>query len=110
MVYPKISASWVVSEEPFWHVGPVNTLKVRGAYGRAGQQPDVFAAIRLYQPSTGPGDQSVLTPQAVGNPDLKPEVGEEIEVGLDAGLLRDRIGLGFTFFRQRRTELTTRED
>lgn len=104
VVYPKLSASWVVSEEPFWHVRPVSTLKLRGAYGRAGQQPDVFAAIRLYQPTTGPGDVSVLTPQAVGNPDLKPEQGQEIELGLDAGLWQDRVGLGFTYYRQRRTD------
>jgi TonB-linked SusC/RagA family outer membrane protein len=104
VIYPKVSASWVVSDEPFWKFRQVSTLKVRGAYGRAGQQPDVFAAIRLYQPTTGPGDVSVLTPQAVGNPDLKPEQGQEIELGLDAGLWRDRVGLGFTYYRQRRTD------
>ncbi|MFN0180344.1 MAG: SusC/RagA family TonB-linked outer membrane protein [Gemmatimonadales bacterium] len=104
VVYPKVSGSWVLSEEPFWGIKPVSTLKLRAAYGRAGQQPDVFAAIRLYQPSTGPGDVSVLTPLAVGNADLKPEQSQEIELGLDAGLWRDRVGIGFTYFRQRRTD------
>jgi TonB-linked SusC/RagA family outer membrane protein len=104
VVYPKVSASWVLSDEPFWNLGPVSTLKLRGAYGRAGQQPDVFAAIRLYQPSTGPGDVSVLTPQAVGNPDLKPEQGNELELGFDAGLWNDRVGLALTYYRQRRTD------
>jgi outer membrane receptor protein involved in Fe transport len=104
VVYPKVSASWVLSDEPFWNLGPVSTLKLRGAYGRAGQQPDVFAAIRLYQPSTGPGDVSVLTPQAVGNPDLKPEQGHELELGFDAGLWNDRVGLALTYYRQRRTD------
>ncbi|MGE0553878.1 MAG: SusC/RagA family TonB-linked outer membrane protein [Gemmatimonadales bacterium] len=104
VVYPKVSASWVLSEEPFWTVSQVSTLKLRTAWGRAGQQPDVFAAIRLYQPTTGPGDVSVLTPQAVGNPDLKPERGEEIELGFDAGLWDDRLGLSVTYFRQKRTD------
>jgi TonB-linked SusC/RagA family outer membrane protein len=104
VVYPKVSASWVLSDEPFWKITPISTLKLRGAYGRAGQQPDVFAAIRLYQPTTGPGDVSVLTPQAVGNPDLKPEKGEEIELGFDAGLWGDRVGIGLTYYRQRRTD------
>ena len=104
VVYPKVSASWVVSEEPFWHLKPISTLKLRGAYGRAGQQPDVFAAIRLYQPTTGPGDVSVLTPQAVGNPDLKPEQGQEVELGLDAGLWESRVGIALTYYRQRRTD------
>ncbi len=103
-IYPKFSASWVLSEEPFWKISQVNTLKLRAAYGWAGKQPDVFAAQRLYQPATGPGDISVLTPQAIGNPDLKPEVGRELEVGLDAGLFDDRIQLNLTMFRQKTTD------
>lgn len=98
VVYPKVSGSWVLSEEPFWNVGWVNQLKLRGAWGKAGQQPDVFAAIRLYQPSTGPGDVSVVTPLTIGNPDLKPEVGEEIELGLDAGLLDNRLSVEFSYY------------
>src|SRR5207237_3402022 len=65
--YPKFSASWVINEEPWWKLGVVNALKLRTAFGYAGQQPDVFAAIRLYQPATGPGVISVLTPQTIGN-------------------------------------------
>ena len=101
VVYPKLSASWVVSEESFWKLAAVNSLKLRGAWGQAGQQPDVFAAIRLYQPATGPGDGSVLTPQTIGNPDLAPEKGQELELGLDAGLFSDRVAVALTFYSQR---------
>ncbi len=100
VTYPKVSATWVVDEEPFFDVSWVNTLRLRGAWGRAGQQPDVFAAARLYGPTTGPGDVSTLTPQNVGNPDLKPEVGEEIELGFDAALQDERVGLEFTWFHK----------
>ncbi|MGH7527271.1 MAG: TonB-dependent receptor domain-containing protein, partial [Gemmatimonadales bacterium] len=31
--YPKVSGTWVVSEEPFWRLGFVNALKLRAAYG-----------------------------------------------------------------------------
>jgi TonB-linked SusC/RagA family outer membrane protein len=104
VVYPKVSASWVLSDEPFWKTKFIPTLKLRAAYGKAGQQPDVFAAIRLYQPATGPNDGSVLTPQAVGNPDLKPEKGEELELGFDAGLWSDRVAVAVTYYRQKRTD------
>lgn len=100
-IYPKLSGSWVVSEESFWNVAAVNSLKLRGAYGFAGKQPDVFAARRLYQPATGPGNVSVLTPQALGNPDLKPEVGQELEVGFDAQLFSGRADVNFSYYRQR---------
>ncbi len=100
-IYPKLSGSWVVSEEPFWKLSALSSLKLRAAFGFAGKQPDVFAARRLYQPATGPGNISVLTPQAIGNADLKPEVGQELEVGFDAAVLQDLIGLNVTYFRQR---------
>ena len=54
--YPKYSASWVVSEEPFWKFGAINTLKLRTAFGVSGLQPDVFTALRTFQPVTGTGD------------------------------------------------------
>ena len=95
--YPKLSASWVVSDEGFWGVGAVDQLRLRAAYGRSGQQPEAFAALQTYSPSTGPNDRPILTPQFPGNPGLKPERGEEIEAGFEASLLR-RIGIDFTYF------------
>ena len=88
VAYPKLSGSWVVSEEPFFrHVPVINSFKLRSAWGRAGQQPDAFAAARTYAPTVGPGGVSTLTPQNLGNQDLKPEVGEELEAGFDASLV-----------------------
>ncbi|GBD31624.1 TonB-dependent receptor SusC [bacterium HR33] len=102
VMYPKLSASWVVTDEPFLSDNPlISTLKLRAAWGKAGQQPDVFAALRTYEPSVGPGGAPTLTPGTIGNDSLKPEVGRELEVGFDAGLLNERIGLEFTYFDQR---------
>lgn len=102
VVYPKVSASYVVSDEPFFadRLGFLNTLKLRSAWGKAGQQPDVFAALRTFQPATGIGGTPTLTPENLGNPDLEPEVGTELELGFDAGLLDDRISLEFTYYDQ----------
>ena len=97
-VYPKVMGSWVVNEEDFWEdpLG-LEELRLRGAWGESGQQPDAFAATRLYEPITGPG-QGALTPLAIGNPDLGPEVGSEIELGFDASLIDNRLGLEFTWY------------
>ena len=95
--YPKLSGTWVVSEEGFFGLDFVNALKLRAAYGASGEQPQTFAALRTYQPSTGPNDEPIVTPQFVGNADLKPERGEEVELGFEAGLF-NRVGIDFTVY------------
>ncbi len=97
--YPKIHVAYVISEEPFWERmrGRVGSLKLRAAYGASGLQPDVFSALRTYQPITGTSDQPALSPQEIGNPSLKPERGTELEAGFDANFF-DRLSLDFTYF------------
>ena len=108
-VYPKISATWVMHEEDFWTFDAISQFRLRGAFGAAGQQPDVFDAARLYRAETGPGDVPVLTPQAFGNPDLSPERGEELELGFDAGFFEDRLSVAFTqYFRNTKDAIVAR--
>jgi len=102
--YPKVSASWVVSEEDFWNLDFVNSLRLRGAYGESGQQPDAFAAIRTFQARADPRGIAAITPQAAGNPDLGPERGKEIEVGADLRMWNDRVGLTLTYYDQKTTD------
>lgn len=61
--YPKLSASWVASEEPaVAKLGWLSQLKVRAAWGRAGNQPDVFSAIQTYRGVVGHGGIGGVTP------------------------------------------------
>jgi TonB-linked SusC/RagA family outer membrane protein len=99
-IYPKLSGTWVLSEEPFWPVPAIEQFRVRAAWGAAGKQPDAFAASRLYEPAIGYQDQPALVPGAFGNAALKPERGEELELGFDASLLNGRIGLEYTHYRK----------
>jgi TonB-linked SusC/RagA family outer membrane protein len=99
--YPKFSASWVLSEEPFFTVPFVNTFRLRAAYGESGKQPATYSAIRTYNPATGPNDVAAVTAQFIGNPDLGPERGKEIEGGFEVGLANDRLGIEFTYYNKR---------
>ncbi len=102
VVYPKFSTSYVISDEDFFRqsFGFIQQLKLRTAWGKAGRQPDVFDALRTYEPSVGPYGSSTVTPENIGNEELKPEVGTEVEVGFDASIFDDRVGLEFTWFDQ----------
>jgi TonB-linked SusC/RagA family outer membrane protein len=98
--YPKVSGAWVVGEESFWHVPRVNSLRLRAAWGQAGQQPDAFDATTLYLPTTGPGGVPALTPGSLGNPGLRPERGQELEAGFDVGFFDDRITANYTHYNR----------
>jgi TonB-dependent starch-binding outer membrane protein SusC len=101
VTYPKVSASWVLGEEPFFKVPFVSSLRLRAAYGETGQQPDAFASLRTWAPVTGGNGAGAVTPVSPGNPDLAPERGKELELGLDATLFQEKVGLELTFYAQK---------
>jgi TonB-dependent SusC/RagA subfamily outer membrane receptor len=99
ITYPKVSASWVVSEEPFWHSNFINTLHLRAAYGESGRAPNVFSALRTYVPIQGAGGLIAITAGSIGNPGLKPERGKEVELGFEAQMFK-RLSLDFTYYNK----------
>ena len=108
--YPKLSGSWVISEEPFWrdHAGFVgrvfDDLRLRGAFGAAGTQPGTFDAARLYTSSTGYQNAPGLVPSSFGNPQLRPERSTELELGFETTLLDRRMDLSYTHFGRKVTD------
>jgi TonB-dependent SusC/RagA subfamily outer membrane receptor len=97
--YPKISASYVISDEDFFPK-QLGTLKLRAAFGEAGRAPGAFDAIRTYLP-VGWGGAPAFRTNTVGNPDLGPERSKETELGFDATTLGERINLEFTYYKAR---------
>ena len=96
--YPKLSGSWVVSEEPWFKVPKLQTFRIRAAMGAAGTQPGTFDAARLYDPSVGYQNQPGLVPGSFGNPELKPERSTELEMGFEATLFDGRIDASYTHY------------
>ena len=98
--YPKVSATWTISEESFWNVDLVNSLRLRGAWGAAGRQPDAFAGRNQYSVITGPSGTTALDPTQPGNAEVGPERSEEVELGFDIALLEDRISGEFSWYNR----------
>jgi TonB-dependent SusC/RagA subfamily outer membrane receptor len=96
--YPKASLSYVISDEEFWN-DDWGTLRLRGAYGHAGQAPGTFDAVRTWT-SEPWGGQSAFLPENVGNPQLGPERTVETEGGFNLTTLNDRLSVEFTYYRQ----------
>jgi outer membrane receptor protein involved in Fe transport len=103
--YPKVSASYIISDHEFWPDNSwLGSMKLRAAYGESGKAPGAFDAVRTWDPIAGDDGQPAFTPSQIGNPDLGPERTRELEVGMNAGFLRDRLVFDFTYFRQRTTD------
>jgi TonB-linked SusC/RagA family outer membrane protein len=105
LYYPKISASYVISEEPFFKLGWLDQLKLRAAWGQAGNAPDPFAAVKSYTltKSVDPTTNTVVSAlrlDSKGNADVKPERGNEIELGFDAAFWKGRGNLELTYYNK----------
>jgi TonB-linked SusC/RagA family outer membrane protein len=107
--FPKVSVSYLLSEEPFfpWR-GVLPSLRLRAAYGEAGRQPGPVDRLRLYGASTQEwvdgGWVTGVRLAELGNGELRPERSRELEAGLDAELFGDRLTLGLTGFRKNTTD------
>ena len=99
--YPKLSASWVVSDEDFW--GDRGQLKLRAAWGQSGRAPGAFDAVQTYD-GVGWGGVPAFYPRVLGNPDLGPERTAEFEVGFDGSFFGDRIAVEATYYNQKTTD------
>jgi TonB-linked SusC/RagA family outer membrane protein len=103
-LYPKASVSLVPSDLASWKASRVSntasSLRLRAAIGRSGRQPgafDQFTTFTALPSATGGG----LIPLNLGNPDLRPEVSTEWEVGGELGLFRDRVSVTVTNWNRR---------
>ena len=112
VTYPKLSLSYVASEEPglrsLLDGARVSSLKLRGAWGQAGRAPSAFSAPQTYTVQNvtfGATTGSAIRTATYGNPDLEAERGEEIELGFDAGMFNERLGIDFTYFSKKTTDM-----
>ncbi|MBI4539008.1 MAG: SusC/RagA family TonB-linked outer membrane protein [Gemmatimonadetes bacterium] len=107
--YPKASVSVVPSDIPGWTGGPVSTLRLRAAIGQSGLQPGTFDRFTTYAP-IGSAEGAGIRPDNLGNPELRPEISTEWEVGTEIGLLQDRWGFELTYWNRAVTDaLVSRE-
>ncbi|RDY61099.1 SusC/RagA family TonB-linked outer membrane protein [Flagellimonas nanhaiensis] len=109
-VYAKASLSYVISEEDFWQdtFGETfNTFKLRGSWGQAGNLTalSAFQRFTTLNPSSINGTPSLIPSTQQGDLNIAPERQEEFEIGFDAGLLDNRLGIEFTYYKQDVTDL-----
>ena len=104
-LFPKVSASYVVSEEDwFRNVVPrsvFSSARLRAALGYAGNQPSIINAYSRYNSYVGvsfDGKPGLVNDVTLGNPRLEPERQREVEYGADLGLFNNRLSAEATYY------------
>ena len=102
ILYPRISGSWVISEEPFFPTpGWLGSLKLRSAYGSSGLHPGPTDALQFFNPTPvviNNADVPGITIGNLGNSALKPERTTEAEFGFDADFRPLATHFAFTYY------------
>ena len=87
--YFRVSGAYRITKD--FDIPGIDEMKIRGAYGTAGQRPQFH-----YQYETMTINNGIYSKQNLGNKDLKPAKSAELEVGLDIAFL-ERFNLELTY-------------
>src|SRR4029079_2434954 len=96
-VFPKAAASYRLPFLPKF----TDELKLRVAYGKAGNQPPYGYKFTTLPISVYDGQLAARPSTLAGSPTIRPEVSTELEGGIDAQFAGGRIALDATVFRKR---------
>lgn len=104
-VFPKVSASYRFTQ-PSWATEYTDEIKLRAAWGQSGNRPRFGDRDLLYANGGIIGGLgSLVSAGTVGNPEIKPEVMNETEFGVDLGFLDQRLNFEITNYNRTITDL-----
>ena len=113
-LFPSAALAWKISEEDFMKDGPFSDLKLRLGWGKTGQQEGIgdynyFATYVMSNGSMGSfydiaGDGSKAKPN-VYNPELKWETTTTTNIGLDWGVMNQRLTGSIDWYYRKTTDL-----
>ena len=93
-IYPKLAASYRLL------LSGIDEIKLRGAWGQTGIQPNFFNKFTPQATGTIGGNFGTVPGPNVGDPTIKPERNTEMEGGVDASLMGGRLSASATVFHK----------
>ncbi len=106
-IFPAASAGWILSEESFIKNIPViSLLKLRASYGLTGNaEIGNFGSLALYSAAAGYAGVPGQAPNQIANPDLTWEKTLQTDIGLEFGLLNNRLSGEIDYYVKNTTGL-----
>ncbi|MEN0004865.1 MAG: SusC/RagA family TonB-linked outer membrane protein [Bacteroidota bacterium] len=112
--YPSASLSFIATEAipALQESSVVNYLKLRVGYGTSAGYPNPYQTRNILGVATRSfidSDNTVININTVddqiGNPELKPEIHREVEVGIEGRFFNNRFGLDLSLYNKKSTDL-----
>ena len=119
--FPSVSAGWTISNEKFIKDNVsediLSFLKIRASWGRNGNinvlnnyrwasTIGLNSVFYQWNPSSNSGAQALGSkPTGLANPDLKWETSEQLDLGIDARFLNNRLTLGIDYYNKNTKDL-----
>ncbi len=112
--FPALGLAWNLKEEKFLEkVKAITSMSMRASYGLAGNQNFTnfsnnsnaillsnYIAQGLWNSGANYADWLGIAPAQLANPDLKWETTTQMNVGLDIGLLKEKINLSVEYYQK----------
>ena len=113
--FPSVSAGWRINKEHFWHISRsvISDLKLRASYGALGNGSIAsYAFMQQYSISQSGRVLGGIRPQTTSQPTVLPdnltwEKATTADIGLDMGLLNNRLQLNADWYVRNTTEMFT---
>ncbi|MEO2051556.1 MAG: SusC/RagA family TonB-linked outer membrane protein [Allomuricauda sp.] len=112
LTYPGVSVSFLPTAafSGLQSEGGLNYLKLRAGYATSANFPTGYPTVSVVEQNTQvyADDGSITTNQVDNfraNPNLKPELLKEFEVGFESRFLSNRVSLDFTYYDRRTDDL-----
>ena len=113
ILYPGASVSFLPSTAFNWNSSTVNDLKLRLAYGTSAGFPPPYRTRNILAQSArafdvnGQVTQTHAVANRLGNPNLKPELQEEFEFGVEGVLFNNKLTFDLSLYEKNTRDLIT---
>jgi TonB-linked SusC/RagA family outer membrane protein len=113
ILYPGASVSFIPTTAFDWNSSKLNDLKLRLGYGTSAGFPSPYnTRNRLAQSARAFSRDGVVTQthsvsNALGNPNLKPELHEELEFGVEAVMFNNKLRFDLSLYEKNTNDLIT---
>lgn len=110
-IFPSVSAGWRISEESFMdNVSAINNLKIRASWGISGNEAmgGDYESIALLESANYVFNNTFVAGQAPSNfpnSDLGWESSESINLGVDFGIMQNRLFGSFEYYNKVNSDL-----